>query len=66
MKGTLGREGSAGEVVAVVGELTAWGDFGGLSDDAIAFDDFDAAIGRADNPLTSQYLNRVLGDVADG
>ncbi len=66
MKSAFRGEGSAGEVVAIVGELSAGCDFGGLPDDAIAFDDFDAAIGRADDPFASQHLDGVLRDVADG
>ena len=43
MEGALGRQRPAGEVVAVVGELLARGQGGGLADDAVALDDKDAA-----------------------
>ena len=43
MEGALGRQRSAGEVVTIIGELLAWGEGRGLTDDAVALDDKDVA-----------------------
>ncbi len=66
MEGAFGRPRAAGEVVAVVRELLARGQGGGLADDAVAFEDLDLAVRRADDPFPAQQLDRLLGEVADG
>ena len=65
MEGAFGGHGVAGEVITIIGKRFARRDARGLSDDAIALDDLDGAVGGADDPFAPEEADGGLGKIGN-